>query len=87
MTAEHIVVERRTIEGGHRRILMQLERVPCGRDCRRCPHGPYWYAYWKEDGRTRSAYVGKDPDVAHARAAVAKVSRKTKSPTMKQKSR
>jgi len=23
------------------------------------PHGPYWYAYWSEDGRRRSRYVGK----------------------------
>jgi hypothetical protein len=24
-------------------------------------HGPYWYAYWKENGRTRSRYIGKEP--------------------------
>ncbi|HWE61836.1 MAG TPA: tetratricopeptide repeat protein [Chloroflexota bacterium] len=22
-------------------------------------HGPYWYAYWHEDGRTRSRYLGR----------------------------
>lgn len=22
-------------------------------------HGPYWYAYWREDGRARSRYMGK----------------------------
>ena len=22
-------------------------------------HGPYWYAYWRENGRTRSRYLGK----------------------------
>ena len=27
---------------------------------RRPAHGPYWYAYWKEDGRTRSQYIGKE---------------------------
>ena len=32
----------------------------CGKaNCTRCPHGPYWYAYWKEGGRTRSRYVGR----------------------------
>ena len=37
----------------------------CGKpDCPRCRpgargHGPYWYAYWWEDGRTRSRYLGK----------------------------
>jgi len=24
-------------------------------------HGPYWYAYWNEDGKTRSEYIGKRP--------------------------
>jgi hypothetical protein len=34
--------------------------VRCGKEsCTRCPHGPYWYAYWREDGRRRSRYVGK----------------------------
>src|SRR5947209_7506158 len=23
-------------------------------------HGPYWYAYWRQDGRLRSRYLGKD---------------------------
>ena len=39
---------------------MQLELVRCGKPaCKSCPHGPYWYRYWKEKGRTRSKYVGK----------------------------
>ena len=25
----------------------------------KCPHGPYWYAYWREDGKRRSKYLGK----------------------------
>ncbi len=39
-------------------------------DCPSCTlggpgHGPYWYAYWREDGRRRSRYVGKSlPDGA-----------------------
>ena len=24
-------------------------------------HGPYWYAYWNEDGKTQSEYIGKRP--------------------------
>jgi predicted ATPase/DNA-binding SARP family transcriptional activator len=24
-------------------------------------HGPYWYAYWREEGRTRTRYLGKQP--------------------------
>jgi hypothetical protein len=36
------------------------ERVRCGKDgCTTCPHGPYWYAYWKDEGRTRKRYIGR----------------------------
>jgi hypothetical protein len=41
----------------------QLEGVRCGKKNCHCvegkPHGPYWYAYWTEGGRTKSQYVGK----------------------------
>lgn len=41
-------------------ITFRYETVRCGKaNCTRCPHGPYWYAYWKEAGRTRSRYVGR----------------------------
>jgi hypothetical protein len=47
---------------GHRgKVTYRQERVRCGREgCTRCPHGPYWYAYWREGGRVRSRYIGKD---------------------------
>ena len=39
------------------------ELVRCGKKGCKCAdgqlHGPYWYAYWTEGGRTRSQYVGK----------------------------
>ncbi len=39
---------------------MRQQWVRCGKaGCTRCPHGPYWYAYWTEDGRRRSRYVGR----------------------------
>lgn len=42
------------------KVSYRQEHVNCGKDrCRSCPHGPYWYAYWKEDGRTRSRYIGR----------------------------
>lgn len=42
------------------RVTFRQEMVRCGKDgCTRCPHGPYWYAYWRDGGRTRSRYVGK----------------------------
>lgn len=41
-------------------ITFRYETVRCGKEnCTRCPHGPYWYAYWKENGRTRSRYIGR----------------------------
>ena len=43
------------------KVTYRQERVRCGREgCSRCPHGPYWYAYWREDGRLRSRYIGKE---------------------------
>lgn len=53
------VVEERRID----RRTYRLEGVRCGKGKCRCAsgelHGPYWYAYWSEGGRTRSQYVGK----------------------------
>ncbi|HQF15867.1 MAG: hypothetical protein A4E45_01089 [Methanosaeta sp. PtaB.Bin039] len=40
-------------------ITYQLEWISCGKGCKGCPHGPYWYGYWREEGRTRSKYIGK----------------------------
>ncbi|MGH2765443.1 MAG: hypothetical protein ACRDKA_05975 [Actinomycetota bacterium] len=42
------------------KVTFRRERVRCGREgCTKCPHGPYWYAYWREGGRLRSRYIGK----------------------------
>jgi hypothetical protein len=41
----------------------RLESVRCGKENCKCAggelHGHYWYAYWSEGGKTRSAYIGK----------------------------
>ena len=43
------------------KVTYRQERVRCSREgCTGCPHGPYWYAYWRENGRLRSRYIGKD---------------------------
>lgn len=49
------------------KVTYRLEHVRCGKQgCTRCPHGPYWYAYWREEGRLRSRYIGKSlPEGAH----------------------
>ncbi|VVB71997.1 Uncharacterised protein [uncultured archaeon] len=41
-------------------MTFRLERVSCGKNCKGCPHGPYWYGYWREAGKTRSKYIGKN---------------------------
>ncbi|HOO53893.1 MAG TPA: hypothetical protein PLY09_08635 [Methanothrix sp.] len=44
-------------ETGERRpgsVTYRQEWVYCGKECKKCPHGPYWYCYWKEDGKTRT---------------------------------
>jgi hypothetical protein len=42
------------------KVSYRLEPVNCGKPgCSRCPHGPYWYAYWREGGRVRSKYIGR----------------------------
>ena len=45
--------------------IYQLERVRCGKAGCKCAgkdgklHGPYWYAYWRDVGKLKSRYVGK----------------------------
>lgn len=35
-------------------------RIPCGKHCSGCPHGPYIYLVWRdEEGNLRERYVGK----------------------------
>lgn len=42
-------------------VTYRQESVRCGkRGCTKCPHGPYWYAYYREGGRLRSRYIGRD---------------------------
>lgn len=41
-------------------ITYRQERVSCGKNCKGCPHGPYWYGYWSEGGKTHSKYIGKN---------------------------
>jgi hypothetical protein len=42
------------------KVTYRLQPVTCGKPgCARCPHGPYWYAYWREGGKVRSRYIGR----------------------------
>jgi hypothetical protein len=45
-------------------VRLRSQMVRCGKkNCTACPHGPYWYAYWWEDGKRRSRYLGKLDDL------------------------
>lgn len=46
--------------GSEPNVRLRQQWVRCGKEsCSKCPHGPYWYAFWSEDGTRRSRYVGK----------------------------
>ena len=49
----------------------RLEKVSCGKNCKGCPHGPYWYGYWREGGKTRSKYIGKNLKSTETKKGVA----------------
>jgi DNA-binding SARP family transcriptional activator len=48
------------------KITYRQQFTRCGKQrCQKCKdgagHGPYWYAYWSENGRTISKYIGIHP--------------------------
>ena len=54
---------RISIENGQR-YSYQSQKRKCSKKCKTCQekggHGPYWYKYWRQGGRVRSQYMGKD---------------------------
>jgi len=52
----HEVIDQK-LEAG---ISYQLEKILCGKNCKGCPHGPYWYAYFRKSGKVVSRYIGKE---------------------------
>ena len=62
------------------KITYRQQFTRCGKQrCRKCRdgegHGPYWYAYWSEKGRTVSKYIGVSlpPEIVVAREATGKM--------------
>jgi DNA-binding SARP family transcriptional activator len=56
------------------KVTYRQQYTRCGKQrCRKCReglgHGPYWYAYWSENGRTVSKYIGAQlpPEVEQQR--------------------
>ena len=44
-------------------VTIKEERIKCGKSCLMCPHGPYYYAYWKsENGKLKKKYIGTKYD-------------------------
>jgi len=42
------------------KVTYRQQEVRCGKaECTKCPHGPYWYAFWREGDRVRSRYIGR----------------------------
>lgn len=48
------------LDSSEPKVSMRNQMVRCGKPgCTKCPHGPYWYAYWSEGGQRKSRYVGR----------------------------
>jgi hypothetical protein len=49
------------LNGGDPSVTYRLETVKCGKpNCKACPHGPYWYAYFREGKKLKSRYIGPE---------------------------
>jgi len=42
----------------HERGTVVEKRVPCGKDCGGCPHGPYRYLAYREGSKVKTEYLG-----------------------------
>ena len=50
---------RKNYNGTPSHATIREERIKCGKSCLMCPHGPYYYAYWKNDnGKLKKKYIG-----------------------------
>lgn len=43
----------------HERGTVVSKKVPCGKDCDGCPHGPYEYLAYRDGGTVKTEYLGK----------------------------
>jgi hypothetical protein len=56
--------KQRVIDGQVMTVTAQSRK--CGKSHCRCQrpgqrkHGPYWYGYWRENGKLRSRYIGRE---------------------------
>ncbi|MPZ51982.1 MAG: hypothetical protein GEU79_04485 [Acidimicrobiia bacterium] len=53
-------LDRQSDLPGDEKVSLRSQMIRCGKpECNRCPHGPYWYAYWRVEGKRRSKYLGR----------------------------
>ena len=46
-----------------KKVSYRKKHIKCGiESCQSCPHGPYWYAEWSDNGVRKSKYLGKNID-------------------------
>jgi len=43
----------------HGKVFLLRRFIKCGKGCKGCPHGPYWYGFYRHHGRFISFYAGK----------------------------
>ena len=44
-----------------KKVSYRTKSIRCGKEsCNSCPHGPYWYAEWTEEGKRKTKYLGKN---------------------------
>ena len=56
---------RKNYSGVPSNATIKEERIKCGKSCLMCPHGPYFYAYWKDEhGKLKKKYIGTRYDKA-----------------------
>ncbi|HEY6540407.1 MAG TPA: AAA family ATPase, partial [Ktedonobacteraceae bacterium] len=68
------------------KVTYRQQFTRCGKQrCRKCKegagHGPYWYAYWSENGRTISKYIGIHPPAGVELTPVESFPAQSQSPT------
>ena len=61
------------------RVTFRLMMIRCSRHtCVRCPHGPYYYAYWREGKKVKSRYIGKELPMAARKSREQKLKERQK---------
>lgn len=46
------------VEDGEKGTIV-LKKIPCGKDCNGCPHGPYKYRGYRDGDTVKTEYLGR----------------------------